>query len=56
MMKVQQKVSGTFRSREGADAFCRIMSFVSTARKLGRNACEAIADAFRGVNPIWMAE
>jgi transposase/uncharacterized coiled-coil protein SlyX len=55
MMKIQQKVSGTFRSREGADAFCRIMSFVSTARKLGRNACEAIADAFRGVNQIWAA-
>lgn len=55
MMKVQQKVSGTFRSRKGADAFCRIMSFVSTTRKLGRNACEAIADAFRGLNPIWSA-
>jgi transposase len=46
MMKVQKKISGTFRSEEGATAFCRIRGHVSTARKNGLNALDAIRHAF----------
>jgi hypothetical protein len=33
MAKVQQKISGTFRSAAGATAFCRIRSYLSTMRE-----------------------
>jgi transposase len=48
MMKVQQKISGTFRSGRGAVDFCRIRSYISTARKNSVNAIEAIRNAFDG--------
>ncbi|MED1014209.1 hypothetical protein P4T66_29420 [Bacillus mycoides] len=33
MTQVKQKVSGTFQSQSGADAFSRIRSFISTMKK-----------------------
>ena len=48
MAKVQQKISGTFRSQDGANAFCRIRSYISTTRKNAVNAIEAIVNAFSG--------
>jgi len=48
MAKVQQKISGTFRSQDGADAFCCIRSYISTARKNAVNAIDAIGIAFEG--------
>jgi len=48
MIKVKQKISGTFRSRLGAEHFCAIRSFVSTARKQGHNVIQSIHDAFIG--------
>jgi len=46
MMKVQQKISGTFRSWAGADAFALIRGYLSTIRKRGMNVIDAIAAVY----------
>ena len=46
MIKVQQKVSGCFRTEDGAHIFCALRSYISTARKHGHNAIDAIYNAF----------
>lgn len=51
MVKVKQKVSGGFRTLEGAKRFGRIRDYISTARKHSKNVFEAIRDAFDG-NPF----
>ncbi|HEX2867917.1 MAG TPA: IS66 family transposase [Ignavibacteriales bacterium] len=48
MMKLKQKVSGCFRSKEGADFFCRIRGYISSARKQGFNVFDALLSAFQG--------
>jgi transposase len=42
MMKLKQKISGGFRTQTGADYFCRIRSFISTAKKHGENILQQI--------------
>ena len=48
MMKVQQKISGTFRSIQGAVTFCRIRGYISTAKKNNLSVIDAIMDVFGG--------
>ena len=48
MQKLRQKISGCFRGKNGANVFCRIRSYISTARKNGIDAMEAIAMVARG--------
>jgi transposase len=48
MMKVQQKISGCFRALTGAQAFCRIRSYISTVRKHGINVLSALEQVFTG--------
>ena len=48
MIKVQQKIAGTFRSEEGATAFCCIRSYLSTLRKQGHAMLDALAAVFAG--------
>ena len=51
MVKVQQKISGTYRSTEGADNYCRIRGYISTVKKNNVPVLKSIKGAFYG-NPI----
>jgi transposase/regulator of replication initiation timing len=48
MMKLRQKISGTFRSVEALVDFCRTRGYVSTARKNGLKALDALQRVFHG--------
>ena len=46
MVKVQQKISGCFRSQKGTEAFCRVRGFISTIKKRRQNVLEALTQLF----------
>ena len=56
MTKVQQKISGCFRSFEGAQIFCRVRSYLSTCAKHNLSPTEALQILFSGHLPDFIAK
>jgi len=48
MMKVQQKISGCFRTADGIKRFCRIRGYISTAKKQSVSVLGALQRAMKG--------
>lgn len=48
MIKVYQKIAGTFRSMTGAETFCRIRGYISTLKKRGLPVWESLQQAYEG--------
>lgn len=48
MIKVRLKVSGCFRSEDGADNFARVRGYISTMRKQGHNVLDILLSVCRG--------
>ena len=48
MVKVQQKISGTFRSEHAAADFCRIRGYISTVKKHGLPVLACLSQALEG--------
>jgi transposase len=46
MVKIHDKISGTFRSSDGAEAFATIRSYIQTAAKHGHNRLEVLHQLF----------
>ena len=55
MNKVQQKISGCFRSERGAKDFCLIRSYLSTCRKQGLQPMAALRALFEGKKPSFIS-
>jgi transposase len=52
MVKLRQKVSGCLRTTTGAQAFCEIRSYLSTAHKHGRDAIDVLTELFQ--DHVWL--
>ena len=51
--KVKQKVSGCFRTLEGAQVFAQLQALISTLRKQQRTIFSSLCDLFSGINPAF---
>jgi transposase len=56
MTKVQQKISGCFRSFEGAQIFCRVRGYLSTCRKQGVDPNKALELLISGKLPDFIVQ
>ena len=54
MMKVKQKISGGFRTNDGAEVFVRIRSYISTLKKQNLGVFESIKLAMSGQLPVFI--
>ncbi|MGH3183916.1 MAG: IS66 family transposase, partial [Acidimicrobiales bacterium] len=52
MVKLQQKISGSWRTRAGADDFCAIRSYISTMKKHGYSVLDGLRELFQG--QVWL--
>jgi transposase len=52
MPKVKQKISGGFRTQNGAETFCTIRSYMATLHKQGHNLFHALTQTFQNVFTI----
>jgi transposase len=51
MPKVKQKISGCFRTLQGAETFCVIRSYLATMHKQGANLFESLVQTFQDAPP-----
>ncbi|VEN73995.1 hypothetical protein EPICR_210002 [Candidatus Desulfarcum epimagneticum] len=56
MTKVQQKISGCFRSMKGAEIFCRVRGYLSTCKKNDVTPSDALRLLFQGKLPDFLNE
>ena len=56
MTKVQQKISGCFRSEQRAFIFCRVRAYLISCRKHGVEATEALEILFKGELPDFVSD
>lgn len=54
MMKVKQKISGGFRTPQGAETFCTIRGFLSTCRKQGLNLLQSLNSTIHNAPPSFI--
>jgi transposase len=52
MITIQQKISGSFRTPHGADAFCRIRGYISTIIKNDMPVLGSLSAVLEGVPPL----
>ncbi len=48
MVKLQQKISGCFRTMDGAERYLTVRSYISTARKQGQRPLQVLAQLATG--------
>ncbi|WP_157736327.1 IS66 family transposase [Granulosicoccus antarcticus] len=48
MIKAKLKISGCFRSEQGADIFCRTCGYISSAKKQGRKVLNSLRKSIQG--------